>query len=183
MKDRAKGYVFMAMSLDGFVARKDNDLSWLMKYDTKGEDQGYDGFVEKIEVMIMGSGTFKKVLGFEAWPYKKPVMVMSHSMTNDDIPENLRPTVQVTSAAPNVLMEELFAKGLKRVYVDGGLVVQSFLRAGLVEEITLTIIPLLIGDGKRLFGEINEDIDLELLDSKKLNCGFVQNHYKVLKQA
>lgn len=183
MKSKATGHVFIAMSLDGFIAKKDNSLDWLMKYDTKGQDQGFEEFIEKSDVLVMGSGTFRTVLGFGEWPYKKPVMVMSRSMTIDDIPEELSSSVQITDQAPKALMESLFEQGLKQVYVDGGQVIQSFLREGLIEDMTITIIPILLGQGKRLFGEIDQDIDLELLDSKKLNCGFVQNHYKLLKES
>jgi dihydrofolate reductase len=183
MKSKITGHVFMAMSLDGFVARKDNNLDWLMKYDTEGENTGYDGFVENIDVIVMGSGSFKNVLSFGGeWPYKNPVMVMSHSMTTENIPEKLRTIVEITTLAPKELMDSLSEKKFERAYIDGGLVVQSFIRAGLIKDIVVTVIPILLGSGKRLFGEIETDIDLKLCSSQTFNCGFVQTHYQLLKK-
>lgn len=178
--EHATGYVFMASSLDGFVARQDHSLDWLMKYDTKGQDHGYNDFIANMDVLVMGSGSFKTVLGFDQWPYQLPVFVMSTSLTQEDIPKDLVNKVTITNLNPLELMESLYVKNLKRVYVDGGKIVQSFIREELVKEITITHVPILIGDGKRLFGDIQKDIDLELITSKKLIPGFVQNHYHVV---
>ena len=77
-------------------------------------------------------------------------------------------------------MQLLYKKGLKKAYIDGGKLVQSFINDGFVKEITLTQIPILIGQGKRLFGELDKDIDLKLINSKPMKFGFIQNHYEVL---
>lgn len=182
MKEKiAKGYVFMASSLDGFVAREDHNLDWLMKYDTGGEDQGYNSFIANIDALVMGSGSFRTVLSFNTWPYQLPVYVMSTSLTHKDVPEDLRDKVFIVNSSPKELMHILYEKGLKKIYVDGGQIVQSFIQNKLVDEITITLIPILIGKGKRLFGDVEKDIDLELLHSKSFKIGFVQNHYKVIK--
>ena len=173
----------MAMSLDGFVARQDHSIDWLMKYDTGGEDQGYDDFISKIDVLVMGSGSFKTVLGFGTWPYKIPVYVMSSSLTEEDIPENLTDKIEITNLGPSELMQQLYLKGLKRVYVDGGKLVKSFIHEEFIKEITITTIPILIGSGKRLFGEIERDIDLELISTKAFKLGFVQNHYHLINDS
>lgn len=181
-KERTKGFVFMASSLDGFVSREDHSIDWLMKYDSEGEDQGYDAFIKNIDVIVMGSGSFKTVLGFGQWPYKLPVIVMSSSLVHQDIPDNLKEKVTLSTLSPDKLMESLFKKGIINAYIDGGKLVQSFIHEGLIDEITITIIPILIGNGKRLFGKLNKDVDLKLIYSKTLKPGFVQNHYAVLKQ-
>lgn len=178
----ANGYVFMASSLDGFVARQDNSLDWLMKYGVDENDNSFEEFTKNIDVLVMGSGTFKTVLGFDQWPYKMPTYVMSRTLTQGDVPKSLQDKVTIKDLSPNELMQFLFQKDLKKVYVDGGKLVQSFINNGLINEITLTQIPILIGKGKRLFDETEGDIDLELINSKQMKFGFVQNHYRVLKK-
>lgn len=179
---KAKGYVFMASSLDGFVAREDHAIDWLMKYDSGDEDQGYNNFIAKIDALVMGSGSFKTVLKFDGWPYEIPVYVMSHTLTQNDVPKELQDKVIITNLDPLPLMQSLYKKGCKNVYVDGGKVVQSFIQADLIEEITITLIPILIGSGKRMFGGLDMDIDMELIASKTFKLGFVQNQYRLIKR-
>jgi dihydrofolate reductase len=174
------GHVFIATSLDGFVARKDHQLDWLMKQDTQGDDQGYSEFSESIDGLVMGRGSYETLLGFDQeWPYAKPVIVLSRSLLQSDVPANLDGKVEVSALEPSELMKRLGGDGWSRAYIDGGKVVQSFIRLGLVEDIILTTIPILIGDGLRLFGEMEGDIDLELLASKSFNSGLVQSHYRL----
>lgn len=183
MKDKyASGYVFMATSLDGFVARQDNTLDWLMKYGVDESDTSFATFTENMDVLVMGSGTFKTVIGFDQWPYTMPTFVMSRTLTQDDVPESLQAKVTINALDPTELMQFLFQQGFENVYVDGGKLVQSFLGDGLISEITLTQIPILIGKGKRLFGETEKDIDMELISSKSMKFGFLQNHYRVLNR-
>ena len=176
----ARGYVFMATSLDGFVAREDNSLDWLMKYGVDESDNSFEEFTKNMDVLVMGSGTFKTVLSFNQWPYKMHTYVMSKTLTQNDVPEALQNMVTIKSLSPEELMKFLYENGFKRVYLDGGKLVQSFLSKGLIEEMTLTQIPILIGKGKRLFADIEKDIDLELVESKQMKFGFLQNHYRVL---
>jgi dihydrofolate reductase len=175
------GHVFIAVSLDGFVARKNHSIDWLMKQSTEGEDLGFDDFMASVDGLIMGSGSFKNVLTFGAWPYKKPVMVMSHSLTEEDIPPELEGRVRLTGLSPQELMKSLEREGWKRAYVDGGLLVQSFIRAGLIKDINITVIPILLGDGLPLFGPIKGDIDLKLMGSESFGSGLVQNRYELIK--
>ena len=177
------GHVFMAASLDGFVARLDHARDGLMKQKTGGEDHGYDTFMENIDGLVMGSGSFKTVIGFDDWPYKKPVIVMSGSMSEKDIPADLMDSVKLTRLGPKDIMSSLNREGWKRAYVDGGKIVQSFIREGLVEDITISHIPILIGSGIRLFGEIDQDIDLQLQSSRTFGSGLVQSHYTLLKNS
>ncbi len=117
------GHVFMAMSLDGYIARADGGLDWLMKQRTDGEDHGYDAFMASVDGLVMGRGSFETVLSFEAWPYEKPVIVMSNTLGPDDIPDALRAKVCVTDQIPTALMESLSREGWRRAYVDGGKIV------------------------------------------------------------
>lgn len=174
------GHVFMAMSLDGFVARQDHALDWLMKQKTGGEEHGFEDFYASVDGMVMGSGSFRTVLSFDAWPYEKPVFVMSQSMTQSDVPEGLRDKVHVTDQDPRALMTSLETESWKRVYVDGGKVVQTFMRERLIDDMTVTLVPILIGDGIRLFGGLDGDIDLDLIEAKSFPSGLVTTKYKVL---
>jgi len=174
------GHVMMAITLDGFVARKDHSLDWLTKQKTADEDHGFAEFLEKIDVIVMGSGSFRTVLGFDAWPYEKPVVVLSNTMTDDAVPAELANKVEITNLSPEDLMIEMERRGWPRVYVDGGAVVQSFLKLGLINDFKLAIVPVLLGDGIRLFGNLPSDVDLELTDTKAFPSGLVELRYKVI---
>jgi dihydrofolate reductase len=174
------GHIFMAMSLDGYVAREDFSLDWLMKQKTDGEDHGYEAFMDSVDGLVMGSGSFRTALTFDAWPYEKPVVVLSKTLKPEDIPEDLRDKVSISALAPQQLMASLSEQGWKRAYIDGGKVIQSFMRAGLIADMTVTVVPILIGSGKRMFGALNADIDLHLLESKSFPSGLVTSRYKVL---
>ena len=173
--------VFIASSLDGFIARPDGDVSWLDEFEPmdEGEDGGYGELFSSVDALVMGRGTFEKVLEFD-WPYgDKPVIVLSRTLT--DMPEKLRDSIRVDSSTPQEVLVKLAEEGFKHIYLDGGKVIQSFLRAGLVDDLTLTIIPVLLGEGLPLFGTLDQDIKLQLMDSRSWENGFTQAKYKVLK--
>jgi len=174
-----KGIVFIATSLDGFVAREDGTIDWLMKQNTAGEDHGYDALMAAVDGLVMGRGSYEAVVAFEHWPYEKPVIVLSNSLSAEDIPFRLREKVSISTETPNALMKRLDATGWRAAYIDGGLIVQSFLRAGLVHEITLTQIPILLGVGKPLFGPLNEDIDLVHIGTTAYESGLVSSTYQL----
>lgn len=173
------GCVTMAMSLDGFIAREDHSLDWLMRQNMDGEDHGFEEFFASIDGMIMGSGSLKTVLKFGEWRYATPVIVLSQSMKQADLPEELTDKVEISDKSPKGIMDKLAERGWNRVYVDGGKVVQSFLREGLISEITVAHIPILIGSGIRMFGELNNDIDLDMIESKSFPSGIVKSRYKI----
>ena len=173
------GHVFIAVSLDGFIARQDGGLDWLMNQKTAGEDHGYDTFLASVDGLIMGRGSFEKVLTFNDWPYHKPVVVMSQTLNDTDIPDQLRGKVQISTLGPVDLLQELTAKSWTRAYVDGGKVIQSFLQAGLISDITLTHIPILIGEGLPLFGKLDRDIDVEHLETRSFPSGLVSSTYRI----
>lgn len=173
------GHVMMAMSLDGFVARKDHKLDWLMKQKTQGEDHGFEEFLASIDVIVMGSGSFNTVLGFDEWPYEKPVMVMSGQLSQKDVPTELQAKVEITKLPPLAIMESMKHRNWDRVYVDGGAVVQSFMREGLIVDLKLAIVPILIGDGIRMFGELDADVDLSLKETKQFPSGLVEMRYAI----
>ena len=176
-----KGFVYIATSLDGFIAREDGAIDWLMKQNTEGEDYGYDAFMDTVDGLVMGRGSYETVAGFDPWPYTKPVIVMSQSLTPEDIPDRLRGKVSLSRETPQALMQRLEAEHWRAAYIDGGLMVQSFLRAGLIDEITLTRVPVLLGSGKPLFGPLNADIDLVHTSTKSYPSGLALSTYRIKK--
>lgn len=180
--EQIKVSVFMAKSLDGFIARADGDVNWLHAGEPlpEGDDAGYAAFFETIDMLVMGRGSFEKVLTFDPWPYgATPVTVMSSSLT--EVPEALRSTVKISTATPTDLLKSLQEQGYSHVYLDGGRVIQSFLRAGLVDEMTLTTIPVLIGGGRPLFGELAQDIHLKHVTTRTWANGMVQTTYQIAR--
>ena len=174
------GHVFIATSLDGFIARADDGLDWLLKHDSGGADTGYQAFIDSVDGIVMGRGSFQTVLGFGGdWPYPKPVVVMSRSLAATDIPEDLRDRVEVSAAAPAEVMAALDARGWRRAYIDGGQLIRSFLGAGLIADMVITVAPVLIGEGKPLFGALGRDVDVELQGVRSIPPGFVQSTYRV----
>lgn len=173
--------VFVACSLDGFIARPDGGLDWLEAANARmppGEDCGYRAFYDSVDLIAMGRATWDTVQGFESWPYgDKPVVVLSRQQLV--IPRALRESVSVSAEPPARLAAGWSARGVRRVYLDGGLTVQRFLAAGLVDEITVTIVPLLLGAGRPLFGPLPQDVALSLLETRSHGFGFVQLRYAV----
>jgi dihydrofolate reductase len=167
------GAVFIATSLDGYIARPDGDLGWLTSAEGLG-DTGYESFMAGIDVLVMGRATYEKVLTFDAWPYdgRKVFVLSTRLATADD-------RVEVYTSLPE-LVEAIVAAGGGRVYVDGGKVIQSFLRAGLVHEMTITRAPVLLGEGLPLFGPIEHDVSLRHRETRVLGAGFVQSAYDVV---
>lgn len=173
------GHVFIATSLDGYVARTDRTLDWLMKQPAEDGDTAFADFMKSVDGLIMGAGSFRTLLVMEEWPYDKPVIVMSLSMQDSDIPPHLAGKVRISDAPISALMEQLDRRGWKRVYVDGGRLVQSFLREGRIADLEITVVPILIGSGIRLFGALEQDIDLELVSTEPRKNGMVTLKYRV----
>lgn len=174
--------VFIATSLDGFIAREDGCLDWLDAANARvpeGEDCGFGDFMDSVDVLIMGRMTYEQVLSFGQWPYNKPVFVLSSRSL--DIPQHLKEFVTHSSESAQNLCARLSHDGVKRIYVDGGRTIQSFLELGLIDYITITLIPVLLGSGKPLFLGINKDIPLTLISTKRYKFGFVQVTYQVGK--
>ncbi|RDT50002.1 dihydrofolate reductase [Escherichia coli] len=172
-------HVFIAVSLDGYIARKDGDINWLLQRDDPTEDHGYTAFIADKDWIVMGRGSYEKVLTFNEWPYDRPVLVLSRQLTDAPVPEALKGRVQFSHRTPREVIDDLAAQNVHRVYIDGGQVIQSFLREGLVADIVITTVPVLLGSGIPLFGSLPHDIDLTLLSSRSFPSGLVQSHYRL----
>lgn len=174
--------VFIATSLDGFISREDGAIDWLIKANelaSEGEDGGYHDFIADIDAIVMGRHSFEMVKSFEKWPYTLPVIVLSSQKL--DMPDELKGKVTRSSKTPTELRARLLTQGMKHLYIDGGITIQRFLNAGCIDELIITVIPVLLGKGTRLFGDLVQDIHLRLIDARTLDGGFAQTHYQVLR--
>lgn len=176
--------VFIATSLDGFIARSDGGIDWLNEANRlvpTGEDCGFGEFMASVDALVMGRNTFEMALSFGSWPYgSTPVIVLSSRMLA--LPADVADTVSLFSDSPAALVAELSAQGLHHLYIDGGRTIQSFLAAALIDDITITIIPILLGSGIPLFGPVPADIQLEHLSTHAYDFGFVQSKYRVVEK-
>lgn len=172
--------VFIATSVDGYIARENGDLDWLdaaNRLVPDGEDCGYGDLMQSIDALVMGRTTFEKVLSFGEWPYgSTPVIVLSSKPLT--IPERLPETVTHSSETPQALCERLSSEGIRHLYIDGGQTIQRFLLDDLVDELIVTLIPVLLGSGIPLFGSLAADVHLSAVETKHYDFGFVQLHYR-----
>ena len=170
-----KASVFIGTSLDGFIARVNGDLDFLPP--DGGEPHGYNEFMATVDALIIGRKTFETVLTFDAWPYgEKPVFVLS---THPLAPAPLGAVVERLSGDPAEITSQLERRGIRHVYVDGGITIQRFLQAGLIQRIIITRVPVLIGAGIPLFGSLPRDITLKHVATRQYVSGLVQSEYVV----
>ncbi|KQV06850.1 dihydrofolate reductase family protein [Leifsonia sp. Root112D2] len=170
-----EGCVFLGLSVDDFIARPDGDLSWLISRGEAAGDAGFTPFMQSVDALVMGRGTYEAIAHQPEWPYLgRPVHVLSSSLAAD-VDERI--TVHSTFT---VAVQALSDAGYRRVYVDGGQTTRAFLEAGLITELTLSRVPVLIGRGVPLFGPLSADIALEHIRTNVLAGGMVQTTYRVL---
>ena len=169
------GYVFLGLSVDGFIARLDGDLDWLVSRGEAAGDIGFTDFLATVDALLMGRGTYEAIVDFPEWPYgKTPVHLLSSTFAGEDRRlAGVHRTLDDSIAA-------LTAAGHRRVYVDGGATVRAFLARGLIRELTLSSVPVLIGSGFTLFGSLPHDVELEHLGTRVIGGSMVQTHYRVL---
>lgn len=175
--------VYCGVSVDGFIARPDGSVDFLDGFepaliDGEPTDMGFGALLESVDALIMGRNTFDMVIdsGFD-WPYgETPVFVLTHRPL--DIAAKLKELVEPVELEPAELLGVLSSRFVEHVYVDGGQTVQDFLREGLVDDIVVTTVPILIGEGIPLFGQLKADVRLELVETTTFSNGFVQHHYR-----
>ena len=169
-----KASVFIGTSLDGFIARANGAFDFLPA--GGGEPHGYDEFMATVDALVIGRHTFDTVLAFEAWPYTKPVFVLSTRPLLATPPGAI---VERMSGAPAAIVSQLADRGLRHVYVDGGVTIQRFLEAGLIQRLIITRVPVLIGTGIPLFGAVPHDVALTHVATRQYASGLVQSEYEV----
>ena len=171
--------VYIAASVDGFIAGPNGDIDWLHRPEYAAsalKGLSYTDFIATVDALVMGRNSYEKVLSFDGWPYAEtPVVVLSRKGVA--IPEHLRGKVRVESGAPEEIVARLADEGKQHLYIDGGVTIQRFLQARLIDEMTITQIPILLGAGIPLFGDIGIEQTLRLIDATPSDNGFVQVRY------
>ena len=173
-----KTSVFVGVSVDGYLARPNGELDFL---DAGGDEpHGYEEFIATVDTIVMGRKTFEIVLGFGTWPFgEKPVVVLSTRPVELSTAAARGGRVEHMSGSPADIVARLSGRGIQHVYVDGGITIQGFLRAGLVNRLVITRVPVLIGSGVPLFGAVLKDVPLRHVATKTFRGGLVQTEYEI----
>ena len=168
--------VFIGISVDGFMARPNGALDFLPE--GGGEPHGYDEFIASVDALVIGRKTFETVLAFAKWPYgdKRVVVLSSRPLDFSAVRGGV---VEQMAGPPAEIVSKLAASGAHHLYVDGGITIQGFLRAGLVQRLIITRVPVLIGDGIPLFGALPRDVRLHHVATKHYPSGLVQSEYQI----
>lgn len=174
--------IFIATSLDGYIADKKGSLDWLHAIpNSEGIDMGYSEFMASIDALVMGRNTFETVCGFDIeWPYTKPVFVLSNSLTN--LPKKYSDKAFLVKGTVEKVLENIHNQGYHNLYIDGGKTIQSFLQEDLINEMIITTIPVLLGGGTPLFSELKSPLHFKCVESKIFLESVVQNRYVRLNQ-
>ena len=170
-----KTLVYIGTSLDGFIARENGDFDWLSQFANDEAIQSYNEFMDKIDVIVMGRSTYEKVLTFPTFPYSKKVYVLSKSIM--DIPRILTEQVTIFAMKPSDIIIYLSDKGYSNIYVDGGKVIQDFLKEDLINELIISKAPILLGSGIPLFGYLGTDLQFNHVRTTVQSNGLVRSYY------
>ncbi len=169
--------VFIGTSVDGFIARPNGDLDFLPA--DGGEPHGYHEFVASVDAIVIGRGTFETVLAFPSWPYgNKQVIVLSSRRL--DLSMVRGGVVEQMGGSPTEIVAKLSTRGFRHLYVDGGITIQRFLREGLIQRLTITRVPVLIGSGIPLFAALPHDVRLRHIQTQRYASGLVKTEYEVI---
>lgn len=174
-----RNIVFIAKSLDGFIAGKNGELDWLHAVpNPENVEMGFTDLMNRVDGVIMGRNTFEIVCGFESgWAYSKPVFVLSSTLKS--IPDKFHDKAEIVKGNPFEIVEMLNSRGFSKLYIDGGKTIQSFLRSGLIHDLVITTIPVLLGEGIPLFGELPESRELNHVKTTVFLNQLVQSHYEI----
>lgn len=177
-----KNKVFIATSLDGYIADADGGIGFLESIPELNEiDSGWNSFMEGIDALVMGRNTFEKVISFGIdWPYQKPVFVLSSRLK--EIPEKLRDQVFLSQGPLKSVLASIHQKGFKNLYIDGGSTIQSFLEEDLIDEMIITTIPVLLGGGIPLFKHLDQPLHFHCIKSVNFLDRVNQSHYQRIRK-
>lgn len=168
--------VYIGTSLDGFIARKDGNIDWLVQFANDQAMHAYEEFMSRIDAIVIGRGTFEKVLTFPSWPYDKKVFVLS--TTIKQVPDVIREKVTILSMKPGEVLGHLSNEGFSGIYIDGGKVIQEFLKEDLIDELIISTMPILIGSGIPLFGHLNSDLRFKHIRTEVSSNELVRSYYE-----
>ncbi|MGA1545305.1 MAG: dihydrofolate reductase family protein [Saprospiraceae bacterium] len=172
-----KNHVFIATSMDGYIADRDGRLDWLDQIPNPNhDDMGYFEFYNRMDALVMGRFTFETVLGFDVdWPYDKPVFVLSNQLSQ--IPDSHREKAFLVKGTLSECLSRIQQKGYVHLYIDGGQTITNFLEEDLIDEVIITTIPIVLGAGIPLFGKLSRASKWKLVQSRVFLNQMVQNHY------
>ncbi len=170
-------FVFIGASLDGYIADKNGGLDWLQAIpNPEGDDMGYNAHIDRIDALVMGRNTMDMVLSFGIdWPYTKPVYVLSNTLT--ELPKEVEGKVFLIKGELTQIIEELNGKGFNNLYIDGGVTIQNFLKEDLIDELIISTIPVVLGGGSPLFGNLVSPLDFTLKNVTTYLDEIVTTHY------
>jgi dihydrofolate reductase len=173
--ERPKISIYIATSIDGYIARKDGNLDWLQYGHTGDEDYGFKNFINSIDALILGRNTYEVVAGFDKWPYEgKKVIVLSNTL------KAVRKETELFCGPLTGLLSKLHSENTKHIWVDGGITASKFLEAGFVDELTISIIAMVLGSGIPLFSIMNQEHKCRLISTQSYPSGLVQLKYEVV---
>ncbi len=174
---KKQNYVFIACSIDGYIADKNGEIDWLNSVpNPENKDLGFTDFFNRIDAILMGRNTFEKVCSFDIeWPYQVPVFVLSNTLK--EIPVKYRKFAELVNGSVSEVSEYIHSRGYTKIYIDGGKTIQSFLAAELIDEIIISTIPVILGGGVPLFGKLNKMQQYELSWTKTYLDEIVQTSY------
>lgn len=169
--------IYIATSLDGYIARKDGNIDWLLNISNPdNSDFGFSEFIKGIDAVIMGRNTFNVVAEVDPWPYAKPVFVLSSSLKS--VPSHLNGKVEIISGEPPSVIRSMYRRGFRDLYIDGGKTIQDFIKQDMIDEMIITKIPVVLGSGIPLFGRIDHDILFEHIETEIFKNGLVKSRYR-----
>ena len=168
--------VYIATSLDGYIADKDGGVDWLHEVPNPSKsDFGFSEFMKRIDALVMGRKTYETVMSFGHWPYAKKVFVLSNTLREVEV--SLGDKAEVIKGELKDIVSKLNERGFKSLYIDGGKTVQSFLKENLIDEIIITRIPIILGSGIALFDNMDLEIKFEHVETEILNNSLVKSRY------
>lgn len=169
---------FIATSLDGYIADKDGGIDWLHAIPNPNhDDMGYNELISRVDALVMGRTTFETVCGFDIdWPYTIPVYVLSRSL--ETIPVEYAEHAMLVKGTLSEVLKQIHAEGYQQLYIDGGATIQSFLKEDLIDELIITTIPVLLGGGSSLFGDLDQTLGFHHVESRRYLDTIVQNYYR-----
>jgi dihydrofolate reductase len=169
--------VYIAVSLDGYIAGPDGDIKWLNTIPNENNsDHGFGEFIDSIDGIVMGRKTYEKVLEFNEWPYDKPVYVLTNTL--DILSVELKNKAKIVSGKLKDILKDLNSRGLENLYIDGGVTIQSFLKEDLIDEMIISYVSLILGEGIPLFGEIKNQLNFKCEKIEYISPHLVKHWYK-----
>jgi len=170
--------VYIATSLDGYISAPDGGLDWLSSVpNPTGDDLGFSKFMERVDAIVMGRVTFETVVGFgSGWHYPIPGIVLSSTMKS--APVGFADHVQFANGSPKEIVRIAHEQGFENLYIDGGKTIQRFLNEDLIDELIITVVPILLGGGDRLFGKLGQELTFEFLGTDVMLGQLVKKHYR-----